>query len=71
MNNKIKNFKTRVKKANSSFGVMGEFMLTMQIDQMELAEMIELRDCMLLGKNPVSYEYLDKKIATKSEKVGA
>lgn len=43
-------------------------MLTMQIDQMELAEMIELRDGMLLGKTPVSYEYLDKKIIAELDK---
>ena len=60
---KVQSFRRRIRNANTSFGVMGDFMLILDIDAMSLDEAKSLQAALLDGKTPIRYGHLDKKCA--------
>jgi len=59
---KVQNFRTRIRKAQNSFGVMGDMLLHLEIDAMHPAERKALKDALEHSKAPLRYDYLTKKV---------
>lgn len=66
---KIQKFKARIKRAQNSFSIGGDMMLSFDIDGMSLDDMVALQAGLLGGRIPVSYKYLDERIVKLSQKV--
>ena len=59
----ITQFRARIKKASTSFGVMSDMLLMLDIDAMSQADRLTLQQGLQSGKNgPVSYKYLNEVI---------
>ena len=59
----IARFKARIKRAQTSFSIGGDMMLSFDIDYMTLENAVALRDGLLQGRTPVTYKYLNDRIA--------
>lgn len=66
---KLTSLTTRIKKANSSFGIMGSMILTYEIDAMTKDEQLTLQSH--LASKGTKFKYLDSKLqATITEYKG-
>jgi hypothetical protein len=61
----IKNYRSRITKASRSFSVLGDMMLTMEIEHMEQDKRIALQQALLNSKKPMRYAFLDKKVGVQ------
>jgi hypothetical protein len=57
---KLKSYLTRIRKAKNSFSVMGDVMLSIEFDNMELSHLLEI-------KALISYSELDRAIKNKTK----
>lgn len=62
----VAKFRTRIQRSRNSFNVMGDMMLQIDIDAMTMEVASELQAALLQGRAPVSYAYLDEKLAKAS-----
>jgi hypothetical protein len=65
---KIASMRQRINRANGSFNVMGDMMLSFEIDGMSQEDLIALRDGLLASKKPLRYAYLDEVIERRRVK---
>lgn len=58
----IQSFRTKIKKASTSFSVMGDMILHLQIDAMTASERTMLQEGLKASRAPLNYGYLDQKV---------
>jgi len=62
---KLKSLRTRIIKADHSFGAMGSMLLALELDHTELVDIILLQDFMVNHKNSHSSELVSDAIIRK------
>lgn len=58
----VTNFRRRIKKAQTSFGAMGEVMLIMELQGMSFEDKVKLQKSLIDSRSPLSYKPLNDMI---------